>query len=108
MQKTFCDLHAVGKRRVEKLAEKILSGMILSSDERGKHNRPKKIPEEIKEQIKEHIKSFPQRKSHYSQKDNRKRKYLSENLSISQMHNLYLSKYKPQIPETRATPQVKE
>lgn len=108
-KKTFCDLHAVGKRRVEKLTEKILSGTILSSDERGRHhNRPKKVPEETKERIREHIKSFPQRKSHYSQKDNRKRRYLCENLSISRMYNLYLSKYEPQVSETGAKPQAKE
>jgi len=81
----------------------------LSGDERGRHhNRPKKIPEEAKEKVREHIKSFPQRKSHYSQKDNRKRKYLSENLSISRMHDLYLEKYEPQVSETAAKPQVKE
>jgi len=108
-KKTFCDLHAVGKRRVEKLAEKILSDAILSSDERGwHHNHPKKIKEETKERIKEHIKSFPEWKSHHSQKDNRKRRYLSENLSTSQMYHLYLSKYEPQVSETGVKPQVKE
>jgi len=108
-KKTFCDLHAVGKRRVEIIAAKILSGIILSGDERGRHhNRPKKVPEEAKEKVREHIKSFPQRKSHYSQKDNRKRKYLSENLSISRMYDLYLEKYEPQVSETAAKPQVKE
>ena len=67
MQKTFCNLHAVGNYRVKTLAEKFSSGMILSDDEQGKHhNCPKKVPEDIKKQVKEHIKSFPQRKSHYS------------------------------------------
>ena len=58
--------------------------------------------------IREHIKSFPHRKSHYSQKDNRKRKYLSENLSISRMYGLYLQKYEPQVSETVAKPHVKQ
>ena len=108
-KKTFCDLHAIGKRRVETLAAKIVGGVVFSGDERGRHcNRPKKTTEEAKERIREHIKSFPHRKSHYSQKDNRKRKYLSENLSIARMYDLYLKRYEPEVSETAAKPQVKE
>jgi len=60
-KKTFCDLHAVGKRQIEIIGAKILIGIILSGDEWGKdHNRPNKVPEEAKEKVREHIKSFPQ------------------------------------------------
>jgi len=69
--------------KIRPVALAICCWIILSGDERGRHhNRPKKVPEEAKEKVREYIMSFPQRKTHYSQKDNRKRKYLSENLSF--------------------------
>ena len=96
-KKTFCDLHVVSKRRVEILLKKLCAGL-LATDERGKHsNRPHAIQNVVKERIREHIKSFPKRTSHYSRNDNRKRAYLSENLSISRMYRLYLDKYEPEV-----------
>ena len=63
----------------------------------GKHtNRPNKIPVAIQKQIKEHIRSFPSKESHYSRKDT-SRKYLSSELSVAKMHELYLEHYEPQI-----------
>ena len=35
-KKTFCDVHAVGKRRIEKLCEKV--GALTVSDGRGRHH----------------------------------------------------------------------
>ena len=55
---------------------------------------------------KEGLRKFPELR--YSQMDNRKRKYLSENLSISRMHLLYLEKYELQVKEAGDKPQVKE
>ena len=108
-KKTFCDLHAVSKRRVEILLKKLRAGLLLATDERGKHsNRPHAIQNVVKECIREHIKSFPKRASHYSRNDNRKRAYLSENLSISRMYRLYLDKYEPEVKDSGAKPQVKE
>ena len=108
-KKTFCNLHAVSKRRVENLAEKLVCGILVASDQRGKHSsRPHAISEQLKKQIRQHIESFPCRKSHYSQTDNRKRRYLSENLSISRMYLLYLEKHEPQVKDSGDKPQVKE
>lgn len=36
-KKSFCDLHAIGKRHVEKLVEKVTQGILIASDMRGKH-----------------------------------------------------------------------
>ena len=106
-KKAFCDLHAIGKRRVENLVDKLTAGVLVASDQRGKHkNRPHAISEEAKRKIREHIKTFPRRKSHYSRADNRKREYLNEGLSISRMYLLYLEKYEPQVKETGAKPEV--
>lgn len=83
-KKSFCDLHAIGKRRVEKLVEKVMQGILIASDMRGKHgNRPHAISDEAKQRVREHIKSFPRRQSHYSRTKNFKREYLDEGLSIS-------------------------
>ena len=108
-KKTFCNLHAVSKRRVENLAEKLVCGILVASDQWGKHSsRPHAISEQLKKQIRQHIESFPCRKSHYYQTDNRKRRYLSENLSISRMYLLYLEKHEPQVKDSGDKPQVKE
>ena len=102
-KKTFCDLHAVSKRRVERRVENLLAGVLAASDQRGKHrNQPHAIPVEAKKQVREHIESFPRRKSQYSHSDNRKREYLNEGLSISRMYCLHLDKYEPQTDATKA------
>ena len=104
-KKTYCDVHAIGKKRVEILAKKLVHGDLIAFDQRGKHgNRPHSIPNEIKDKIRVHIASFPRRQSHYSRCDNSKREYLPENLSISRMYALYLQKYEPDVNEH----QVKE
>ena len=100
--KAFCGIHAIGKRRVERLCEKLSPGELIPSDARGTHkNRPHGIPEEVK-QIREHIQSFPRWQSHYSRAENHE--YFSEGLSIAEMHRLYLSQYE----ESTDTPTVKE
>ena len=62
-KKTFCDFHAIGKCRVETLAAKIVSGVVFSGDEWGRHySRPKETTEEAKERIQEQIKLNPHKK----------------------------------------------
>ena len=103
-KKTFCDVHAVGKRRIERLCEKV--GALTVVDGRGRHhNRPHTISEEVKAKIRDHIQSFPRRQSHYSQSSNRHREYLPEGLSIVEMHRLYLTKHEPEAGDK---PVVKE
>lgn len=82
---------------VENLCEKLVSGVLFSGDDRGKHdNRPHATSEDLKAQIREHISSFPSQESHYSRHDNKKRQYLPENLSIARM---YSEKYEPELEE---------
>ena len=108
-KKAFCDVHAVGKRRIERLVEKLSAGVLVASDQRGRHtSRPHAITEELKQTVREHIETFPRRKSHYSRADNRKREYLNEGLSISRMYLMYLEKYESQASSSGAKPQVKE
>ena len=67
--------------------------MCPEPDRRGKHsNRPHKVPELIHKKVREHIMSFPARQSHYSRHKNSWRMYLSADLSIERMYELFLSK----------------
>ena len=96
-KKAFCEVHAIGRKRVELLSKRLCSGSLFTEDGQGKHkNRPQAISEEIKEQVREHIRLFPRRQSHHSRRDNAKRNYLPENLSIAEMYRLYLAKYEPE------------
>ena len=107
-KQAFYQIHGIGKRRVEHLCEKLVSGVLFSGDDRGKHkNRPHATSEELKAQVREHISSFPSQESHYSRHDNKKRRYLPETLSIARMHRLYLEKYEPELDEGEK-PHVKE
>ena len=95
----FYSLFGVTKSRVRRLASESTESSCAPTDKRGKHsNRPKKISEEVRHQIDMHIRSFPAMKSHYSRnKVSRRRKYLSPQLNVTQMHELYLQKYEPGV-----------
>ena len=106
----FCQVHAIGKRRIEIVTAKLASGVFFSGNNRGLHdNRPHAIPDEIKAQVREHIELFPAEESHYSRQDNLKCKYLPETLSIAQMYRLFIQKYEPDITQQDGEkPRVKE
>jgi len=107
-KQTFCQVHGIGKRRVENLCAAMTSGVLSCSDDRRKHkSRPHAIFENLKEQVRQHISSFPSRESHYSQPSNKDRKYLPEGLSIARMHRLYLEKHEPDLQDGEK-PKVKE
>ena len=96
-KKAFCDVHSIGRKRVEGLCRRLGSGELIASDNRGKHRtRPHAISDDIKDQVREHIRSFPRRQSHYSRADNHTREYLPEGLSISEMYRFYRVKYESQ------------
>ena len=96
-QKAFVLIHGFGKRRLEVLRKKMPVGSTVPApDRRGKHNnRPLKVSEELHQKVREHILSFPARQSHYSRHDNRGRLYLSPDLSIARMHQMFLAEHDP-------------
>ena len=58
-------------------------------DRRGQHtNRPHKLTDEMVQKIRDHISSFRGRQPHYSQ-DKTRRLYLSEDLNIKEMFNMF-------------------
>ena len=106
-KKSFCDFHSIGKRRVENLVDKLVNGVFMGGDERGKHSsRPHAIPEVWKDKVREHIRSIPRRQSHYSCTSNRKKEYLPEQLSIARLYHMYLDKYEAQAKESGTDIQV--
>lgn len=96
-QRAFVLIHGFGKRRLEILRKKMPVGSTVPEpDRRGKHtNRPMKVSEEWHQKVREHIASFPARQSHYSRHDNPGRLYLSPELSVARMYQLFLSKHDP-------------
>jgi hypothetical protein len=66
-KKAFCEVHDVGRKRVDDLCKKLSAGEIIVRDNRGKHTvRPHAISHEVREKVRDHIASFPRRQSHYS------------------------------------------
>lgn len=98
--KTLCNVFSITPRRVQMVQEKMKQVDVSTSDMRGKHtNRPHKISNDIKDLIREHITSLPAQESHYSRQKNADIKYLSANLSIQKLYELFRSKY----PNQKAT-----
>ena len=65
-------------------------------DKRGKQPNPHATSEGIKKQIHQHIKSFPTAESRYSRSTAVKcKRYLSAQLSVACMHEMYLEMYEP-------------
>ncbi|KAE8741825.1 hypothetical protein FOCC_FOCC012634 [Frankliniella occidentalis] len=78
-----------------------------SPDKRGTHPKTKKrLSPELIQNVKNHIKEFPTVESHYCREDSR-RKYLDENLSISKMHRLYLLE-RGELPNTATRRQYRD
>lgn len=93
-KKSFCLFFGIGKSRVERIVKLLQNNVPSSVDRRGKHrNRGNIKDEHILFQIDTHIQSFPARQSQFSRSKNDEVRYLSPDLNISKMYNLYLMKY---------------
>ena len=90
-QVMFLNTFDISLKKVRVIVEKKRSseGKICPEDKRGKHGNQPKVPENDKLLIKEHINLFPAYQSHYSRSHTQK-KYLSPDLSIAEMHRLYV------------------
>jgi len=63
-------------------------------DRRGKHRNSGNVnDDQILFQIDTHIQNFPSRRSHCSSSKNDEVRYLSSDLNVSKMYNLYLMNY---------------
>lgn len=91
--KAFLSLHGVTNRRIQSIKKSLLNIGTFKPDQRGKHtNRPSKISLETTNCVISFLKSLKGRKAHYSLKVSSKI-YLSEDLNIKKLHNMYASKH---------------
>lgn len=98
-QDAFIKIHAVTPARIRRLQTSLVTVGKSPRDSRGLHeNRPTKFPIELTTLIKIHIMSFQPRQSHYSRRKNPNMHYLPENLTVKEMHNMFISEYKINIP----------
>src|SRR5258705_288220 len=87
----FLSVHGIKRGRIRRIQQHMVTYGTSPKDQRGRHgNVPKRSSAEDIAAIKQHIKTFPARQSHYSRRDNPHRLYLSEDLSIKQMHKLFV------------------
>lgn len=85
----FLNVHGVTKKRVERIVD-LLAKDQNPVDMRGKNMSGNKIPEETRQQIHDHISSFPTHLSHYTGVPT---KYLSPDLNVATMFQLYKNKF---------------
>lgn len=93
----FGSIHGISRKRVDNIAKSFRDKNITTPTSRqGKHsNRPNRLPKDAIDQVDSHIKSFPKRVSHYS-RNKTKRYYLSPELNVTRMYQLYLKHYEPE------------
>jgi len=90
----FCSFFGIGKSRVERIIKSILNNVPSPVDKRGKQiKRGNQKKDQVIFQIETHIDSFPSRISHYSRHKNESVRYLSADLNISKMYELYMVKH---------------
>lgn len=82
--RTLC----VGDKLIRYTLSKKQHSGFAGADKRGKHTPSNKTDDTRKQYIKKHIESFPVVESHYTRKST-KRKYLSQDLTIRKMYDLY-------------------
>lgn len=85
----FVNIHGITHDRVRRLCLLLRDGKI-PQDMRGQNRPGNAIPGATVEAIKEHISSFPVKQAHYSSREYR---YLSEQLNVKIMHNLFKKKH---------------
>nr|CAI5831975.1 unnamed protein product [Callosobruchus analis] len=88
-QNAFLAVHGIFKSRLEK---KVRTGA-EPADNRAADNRPNKTKSECLQEIRKFISELPARESHYTRSDNRNRKYLDPNLSITKLHENFNSQH---------------
>lgn len=98
----FASAFGIGSKRVRNIAASITLA-VTPKDDRGKHqHRGNRLPLNIIGKIDEHIRSFPYHIAHYGSKGERRR-YLSSELSVLKMYELFLEKYYPETLSTAKT-----
>ena len=86
----FCNIHQIKRGKIDFIKDQIKEGYSAPrSPQKRKCVRKNTVPECMKEDVREHINQFPVERSHYSRSQNPNRQYLSLELSIMKMYELY-------------------
>lgn len=94
-KKFFLDTLGIKEDVVYGACKKKCSGGVVTSDQRGRHMKQRRVADSIKRGIRQHIESFTPVESHYCRKQT-DRKYLPESLSLRKMYRLYQDSCKEQ------------
>lgn len=98
-QDAFVKIHGITPARIRRLQNSLVTVGKSPRDKRGLHsNRPNKFCNEVIYLIEAHIMSFQPRQSHYSIRKNPNVYYLPRELTIKDMHSMFVSEYKISIP----------
>jgi hypothetical protein len=87
----FLDAVGVTEKFVRVALKKKVDSGLVSTDDRGKHTPPNKLPEKTERSVVSHIKCFPCYESHYS-REKPARQYLGPELSLATMYRMCLEK----------------
>lgn len=86
-QNAFLAIHGIKRDRLRKKVQKF---SVDVHDFRGKHdNRPKRINTETLTKVHDFLKNLPYRESHYSRSQNKLRRYLPAELSVTELLRRY-------------------
>ena len=85
----FLRIHGISNGRLTRVLKGQELGGVPKCDQRGRHEPVNKTREEDIDFVKQHVESFPQYQSHYSRESNPNRKYLSPDLNLIKMYELY-------------------
>jgi hypothetical protein len=95
----FINLHGITSARLRRIQISLVMTGASPKDLRGRHkNLPTEYPTELLNLIEMHINSFQPRQSHYTRRKNPERMYLSESLTIKDMHRMFVAEYCLNIP----------
>ena len=83
---------AIGHGYVQHALSNTWDRQFTGEDGRGKQSSFNRIPDNAGDKARKHSESFPAVESHYCRKQASK-KYLDSNLSVNQMHRLYVEKF---------------
>ena len=91
---TFLCLLGISASRINTvLRSQRMNGGVVLADRRGKYDHSKQqIAADRIKFIEDHIRSFPVNESHYTRAHSESRQYLSANLNIRKMYDLYVER----------------
>ena len=88
-KKIFLRIHGISNGHLSRLLKSQELGGISKNDQHGRHEPANKTAKADTDFFKQHVESFPCYESHYSRHSNPNRKFLSPDLNITKMYELY-------------------